>query len=242
MRASATGLAGGLAFNFKTGSGGLTAVDPGTGKVLWQNKLPSEDFGAATVANDVVFTSTYAGTIYAFDTKTGKTLWTKKASAGINSFPAIEGDTLLVGAGGPGFFKNPHYELTAYSLSGTGAASAPAQHAPTPPTTTAPVSGSGAGAAGPASTASATIQVKGGEFFFRLSTKSLAKPGKVAFTFTNIGHVAHDFSILGKTTPLIQPGQTTKLVVTFTKAGSYPYLCTVPGHAEAGMKGTFTVR
>ncbi len=43
-------------------------------------------------------------------------------------------------------------------------------------------------------------------------------------------------------TPLIQPGQTTKLAVTFAKAGSYSYLCTVPGHAEAGMKGTFTVR
>ena len=27
----------------------------------------------------------------------------------------------------------------------------------------------------------------------------------------------------------------------FAKAGSYPYLCTVPGHAAAGMKGTFTV-
>jgi uncharacterized cupredoxin-like copper-binding protein len=238
---SATGLAGGLGFNFKTGTGGLTAVDAGTGKVLWQNKLPSENFGAATVANDVVFTSTYAGTIYAFDTTTGKTLWTKKASAGINSFPAIDGDTLLVGAGSPGFFKNPHYELIAYSLSGTGAANAPAQQAPAQ-TTTAPVSGSGAGAAGPTSTASATIQVKGGEFFFRLSTQSLAKPGKVTFVFTNIGHVAHDFHILGKTTPLIQPGQTTKLAVTFTKAGSYPYLCTVPGHAEAGMKGTFTVR
>jgi outer membrane protein assembly factor BamB len=241
VHASATGLAGGLGFNFKTGTGGLTAVDAGTGKVLWQNKLPSENFGAATVANDVVFTSTYAGTIYAFDTTTGKTLWTKKASAGINSFPAIDGDTLLVGAGSPGFFKNPHYELIAYSLSGTGAANAPAQQAPAQ-TTTAPVSGSGAGAAGPTSTASATIQVKGGEFFFRLSTQSLAKPGKVTFVFTNIGHVAHDFHILGKTTPLIQPGQTTKLAVTFTKAGSYPYLCTVPGHAEAGMKGTFTVR
>ncbi len=241
VRASATGLAGGLAFNFKTGSGGLTAVDPGTGKVLWQNKLPSEDFGAATVANDVVFTSTYAGTIYAFDTKTGKTLWTKKASAGINSFPAIDGDTLLVGAGGPGFFKNPHYELTAYSLSGTGAASAPAQQAPGTTTTTPPVSGSGAGPSGQTSAAS-TIQVKGGEFFFRLSTKSIAKPGKATFVFTNIGHVAHDFKIDGEVTPLIQPGQTTKLAVTFTKAGSYPYLCTVPGHAEAGMKGTFSVR
>ena len=64
----------------------------------------------------------------------------------------------------------------------------------------------------------------------------------MTFTFTNIGHVAHDFKIDGKVTPLIQPGQTTKLAVTFTKAGTYPYLCTVPGHAEAGMKGSFTVR
>ena len=93
-----------------------------------------------------------------------------------------------------------------------------------------------------AQAATKTVQVKGGEFFFRLSTKSIAKPGKATFVFTNIGHVAHDFKIDGKVTPLIQPGQTTKLAVTFTKAGSYPYLCTVPGHAEAGMKGTFTVR
>jgi uncharacterized cupredoxin-like copper-binding protein len=196
--------------------------------VLWQNKLPSEDFGAATVANDVVFTSTYAGTIYAFDTKTGKTLWTVKAPAGINSFPAIAGDTLLVGAGGPGFFKNPQYQIVAYSLSGKGAASAPAQQAPA--TTSAP-----------SSSAAGTIQVKGGEFFFRLSTKSAAKPGKVTFVFKNIGHVAHDFKIHGKVTPLIQPGTTARLVVTFKK-GKYPYLCTVPGHAEAGMKGVFTVR
>ena len=235
--ASATGIAGGLG-NFSTGTGGLTAISAGTGKVLWQNKLPSEDFGAATVANDVVFTSTYAGTIYAFDTKTGKTLWTTKAPAGINSFPAVTKDMLIVGAGGPGAFKKPQYEIVAYSLNAP-AAGAKTQTASPGTTTQSPASSNaGPGVSGNA----ATIQVKGGEFFFRLSTKSLAKPGKAAFTFTNIGHVAHDFSILGKTTPLIQPGQTTKLAVTFTKAGSYPYLCTVPGHAEAGMKGTFTVR
>ena len=87
-----------------------------------------------------------------------------------------------------------------------------------------------------------TVQVKGGEFFFRLSTKSAAKPGKVTFVFKNIGHVQHDFRIAGKQTPLLQPGKTAKLVVTFKKKGKYSYLCTVPGHAEAGMKGTFTVR
>ena len=87
-----------------------------------------------------------------------------------------------------------------------------------------------------------TVQVKGGEFFFRLSTKSVSRPGKVTFVFKNMGHVLHDFSIRGRKTPLIQPGKTAKLVVSFTKKGKYAYLCTVPGHAQAGMKGTFTVR
>jgi uncharacterized cupredoxin-like copper-binding protein len=90
-------------------------------------------------------------------------------------------------------------------------------------------------------TASA-IQVKGREFAFRLSTKSIAKPGKVTFVFRNVGHVQHDFKINRKKTPLIQPGKTARLVVTFKKKGKYSYLCTVPGHAEAGMKGVFTVR
>jgi outer membrane protein assembly factor BamB len=84
--------------------------------VLWQHKLPSMDFGAAAVANDVVFTSDYAGTIYGFDTQTGKKLWTAKAPAGVNAFPSIDGDTLLVGAGAPGFFKKPQFQLIAYSL------------------------------------------------------------------------------------------------------------------------------
>jgi uncharacterized cupredoxin-like copper-binding protein len=87
-----------------------------------------------------------------------------------------------------------------------------------------------------------TVQVRGGEFFFRLSAKSAAKPGTVTFVFKNVGHVLHDFKINGKQTPMTQPGKTAKLVVTFKKKGHYLYLCTVPGHAQAGMKGTFTVR
>jgi outer membrane protein assembly factor BamB len=116
--ARSTGLPGGTAgaIDLTKGLGGFTALDAATGNVLWQRKLPSPDFGAATVANDVVFTSNYAGTVYAFDTQTGKTLWTTKAPAGINSFPAIDGDTLLVGASTSGFHKNPKFELIAYSL------------------------------------------------------------------------------------------------------------------------------
>jgi nitrite reductase (NO-forming) len=90
--------------------------------------------------------------------------------------------------------------------------------------------------------AATTIQVRGGEFFFRLSAKSIKKPGKVTVVFKNVGHVQHDLKINGKRTPLISPGRTARLIVTFRKKGRFPYLCTVPGHAQAGMKGTFTVR
>jgi plastocyanin len=82
--------------------------------------------------------------------------------------------------------------------------------------------------------------VNGGEIFFKLSKSSIPKPGSITFQFKNVGHILHDFSIEGKKTP--QPGQTAKLTVSFSKAGKYPYLCTVPGHAAAGMKGVFTVR
>jgi uncharacterized cupredoxin-like copper-binding protein len=85
-----------------------------------------------------------------------------------------------------------------------------------------------------------TIQVQGGEFFFKLSKQSIAKPGTVTFVFKNVGHVAHDFKINGKKTPLTQAGKTAKLTVTFKKAGKYPFICTVDAHAQLGMKGVFS--
>ena len=219
VQATATGISGSLVSqNFSQGRGGFSAFDAASGKVLWQRKLPSMDFGAATVANDVVFTSTYAGTIYAFDTQTGKTLWTKKAPAGINSFPAIDGDTLLVGAGTPGLSKNPKFQLIAYSLAGAGTS----QQA--------------------ASAKAKTINVSGKEFSFKLSTKSIAKPGQVKFNFKNVGHVLHNFKIDGKKTANIQPGGKSSITVSFKKKGTFRYICTEPGHAAAGMKGVFTVR
>ena len=96
-------------------------------------------------------------------------------------------------------------------------------------------------ATAPARTHATTIQVKAGEFFFRLSKKS-APRGKVTFVVKNIGSLEHDFAIKGKKTRLLQPGQTARLTVTFTKKGKYRYVCTVPGHAAAGMRGVFTIR
>jgi uncharacterized cupredoxin-like copper-binding protein len=87
----------------------------------------------------------------------------------------------------------------------------------------------------------ATITVKAVEFKFTLS-KTSAPKGSVTFKVTNAGKVVHDFKINGKKTPLIKPGKSATLTVSFAKAGKFPYLCTVPGHAAAGMKGSFTVK
>jgi uncharacterized cupredoxin-like copper-binding protein len=86
----------------------------------------------------------------------------------------------------------------------------------------------------------ATVNVSAGspsEFKFTLSAKSV-KSGVVTFKVTNKGKLAHDFQIGGRKTPLINPGKSNTLRVTLKK-GSYTYMCTVPGHAAAGMKGTF---
>ncbi len=84
------------------------------------------------------------------------------------------------------------------------------------------------------------VTVTATEFHFKLSKTSVTH-GAVTFTVVNKGKLAHDFKIGGKKTPLISPGKSAKLSVTL-KAGKASYLCTVPGHAAAGMKGTLTVK
>jgi uncharacterized cupredoxin-like copper-binding protein len=93
-----------------------------------------------------------------------------------------------------------------------------------------------------AHTSATMISVSGKEFSFKLSAKSIARPGKVTFNFLNAGDMRHDFKINGKKTPLIKAGKSTKLAVRFAKKGKYAYVCTVPAHAAAGMKGVFAVR
>jgi mono/diheme cytochrome c family protein len=85
------------------------------------------------------------------------------------------------------------------------------------------------------------------ELGFKLSTKKVA-PGLVTFKVTNAGRLGHSFKIcasakggsanacVGKTTPVLAAGKSATLTVTLKK-GLFEYLCTVPGHAAAGMKG-----
>jgi uncharacterized cupredoxin-like copper-binding protein len=94
--------------------------------------------------------------------------------------------------------------------------------------------------AAPTVKAPAKVKVTMKDFSFVLSTKK-AKKGGVTFTLRNTGEASHDIKIAGKKSKLLSAGKAGTLQVTFKKAGRYPYICTVPGHAQLGMKGTFTV-
>jgi plastocyanin len=94
-------------------------------------------------------------------------------------------------------------------------------------------------AAGPSASTATTVTVTMKEFKFALS-RTKVPHGTVTFKFVNKGKLPHDFKIAGKKSKMIQPGKTGTLVVAL-KAGKLPYICTVPGHAAGGMKGTLSV-
>jgi alcohol dehydrogenase (cytochrome c) len=103
------------ALNRSTGKGRLVALAAETGRTLWERRLPSPDFGCATVSNDVVFTSTLDGTVYAFAARNGSLLWHARMGADVNACPTVVGDVLIVGSGirRPG---GPLPELVAFGL------------------------------------------------------------------------------------------------------------------------------
>jgi plastocyanin len=65
----------------------------------------------------------------------------------------------------------------------------------------------------------------------------------VTITLPNKGAAIHNFVIeeLGIKSPDAQGGQTVSVTIN-APAGTYSYICTQPGHKEAGMVGTLTVQ
>ena len=80
-------------------TGQMVAVNVDTGKVIWDDKLPSSPYGAATVTNGVVFTTTYSGYLYALNAATGAVLLKTPLSSGCNAPVAIDGSYVITGAG-----------------------------------------------------------------------------------------------------------------------------------------------
>lgn len=77
------------------------------------------------------------------------------------------------------------------------------------------------------------------------TTTLTSKPGKVTIDFNNPAPLEHDVAIEqdGKQIAVSETIAKGKTSVTADLApGTYTFLCTVPGHAEAGMEGTLTVK
>jgi plastocyanin len=77
-------------------------------------------------------------------------------------------------------------------------------------------------------------------------TDVTAKAGAVTINFDNPASLTHDVKVEDSSgtelggTDLVSQGDATATVD--LQAGSYTFFCSVPGHREAGMEGTLTVK
>jgi plastocyanin len=111
--------------------------------------------------------------------------------------------------------------------------------AATPPATTATTGGGGGGSTVDISTPSGT------DLAFDQKDVS-AKAGTVTIDFDNKQAIPHDVTVEDSSgmqlggTDLVSSGTANATVD--LQSGSYTFFCSVPGHREAGMEGTLTVK
>jgi plastocyanin len=77
-------------------------------------------------------------------------------------------------------------------------------------------------------------------------TSLQASAGPVTITMNNPSPVPHDVALEGpggvsQTGKIVPKGGASEVQATL-KAGTYTYFCSVPGHRQAGMEGTLTVK
>ena len=100
-------------------AGEMVAVNQDTGAIAWDTLLPSSPYGAATVTNGVVFTTTFKGDLYALDASTGAVLFSTPMSAGSNAPVAVDGGYVIAGTG-VALSSKQRDLIIAYKLGATG--------------------------------------------------------------------------------------------------------------------------
>lgn len=100
------------------------------------------------------------------------------------------------------------------------------------------------GSAGSASTVDIEADPSGNLAF--TSDSATAKAGKATINFTNESPVPHDVKIenengeeLGGTEVVSEGSDSAEVEL---EPGTYTYFCSIPGHRQAGMEGTLTVK
>ncbi|MBA3864843.1 MAG: cupredoxin domain-containing protein [Solirubrobacterales bacterium] len=144
--------------------------------------------------------------------------------------------------------------LTSLALVACGSSSSSSSSESTSPETTSE-SGAAAGgeegagqeAEGGSAGSASALDIETASSGLAYSSKSAtAKAGMVTVDFTNSQAIPHDVAIedsggevVGQTELTSEGSESTEVEL---KPGTYTYFCTVPGHREAGMEGTLTVK
>ncbi len=127
-------------------------------------------------------------------------------------------------------------------VAGCGGSSGTGSSASTPPSTS---TSGGAAAPAAASGAGSAVHLAAVPGALAFNTKTLtAKAGEVTLSMANPSSLPHGIGINGngvdKDGTVVQQGGTSTVTVKL-KPGTYTFYCPVPGHKQAGMKGTLTV-
>jgi FtsP/CotA-like multicopper oxidase with cupredoxin domain/plastocyanin len=96
------------------------------------------------------------------------------------------------------------------------------------------------GAVGGADEILGTIEVRAFDIGFEPTMVHVDAPGRYAVSFFNDGTVLHDLTFADGTVFQAEAGETAAGEVRIPPAG-LPFLCSVPGHADAGMRGEVMV-
>jgi outer membrane protein assembly factor BamB len=82
-------------------TGEVEALNLATGRVEWDTKVPQLPLGAATVSQDLVFTTLYNGVLIALDRTTGAIVYRHQLPTSTDAPIAVAGNTVIVPAGAP---------------------------------------------------------------------------------------------------------------------------------------------
>lgn len=232
--------------DFTAATGQLVALDAATGDILWDVPQPSGQLAGATITNDIVFSAGLDGVLHGYSVADGSEVFRFQTSGGVNAPLAASGDYLLVPAGGPLLASSdtfspaptPAQELIVLKIGGTiqatpqaGAATPEAEEA-TPAATTGDAAGG------------TTFDVSMVDLAFDPKTLTFPADTDVTVNAVNNGALQHNWVVQDVDnvgTRLLNGGERETITVNLP-AGEYTYLCTVPGHAEAGMVGKLTVQ
>jgi nitrite reductase (NO-forming) len=118
---------------------------------------------------------------------------------------------------------------------------------PTIPTAPAASGATGGGGSGATSAPGASggptlgsLAVTAVDLGFEPKGLSVDKAGTYEIHFQNNGQIPHDITFADGTTTVALPGEMKMLTVNVPDSG-ITFLCSIPGHADAGMRGTITV-